>query len=60
MVGAAVASSHPAYGATVYSLPRGCSMVNVNGTTYYNCNGNYHQPFMGNSGVYYQVVPSPY
>ena len=47
-------------GTMVYALPGGCSTANVNGVNYYNCAGVYYQPYFGNNGVYYQIVPPPF
>jgi len=50
----------PAYGSVVYVLPQNCVATSYSGVQYYQCNGVFHQPIMGNSGVYYQIVPQPY
>lgn len=50
----------PAIGTKVFALPGGCSSVNADGITYYNCGSAYYQPHFGSNGVYYTVVPSPF
>lgn len=50
----------PAVGTVAYALPGGCSTANVNGVQYYNCAGIYYQPYFGNNGVYYQIIPKPF
>ena len=51
----------PAIGSEVFALPGGgCSSVNANGITYYNCGSSYYQPHFGSNGVYYTVVASPF
>jgi hypothetical protein len=49
-----------AYGGTAYAtLPAGCIMPKVQGTTYYLCGNTWFQPAYGANGVYYRVVPTP-
>jgi hypothetical protein len=50
----------PSVGATVVTLPGGCTGATVNGTRYYGCGGTYYQPHFGSNGVYYTVVPNPF
>jgi hypothetical protein len=50
----------PTYGTVIYALPPNCVISNYRSVQYYQCNGVYHQPIMGSSGVYYQIVPPPY
>ena len=53
--------SGPAIGTEVFALPGGgCSSVNANGITYYNCGSAYYQPHFGSNGVYYTVVANPF
>jgi hypothetical protein len=49
----------PAYGTQVTSLPAGCQSRNVNGIVAYECNGVWYRPYLGTSGVYYEVLPPP-
>jgi len=38
-------------------VPAGCPYQVVGGTNYYVCNGTWYQPYYGNNGLYYRVVP---
>jgi hypothetical protein len=49
----------PPPGTEVAVLPAGCTPMNVNGGTYYQCGPVWYQPFFGGNGVYYNVVPAP-
>jgi hypothetical protein len=49
----------PPYGSQYPNLPYGCSNMNINGATYYRCNQQWFQPYMGGNGVYYTLVPPP-
>lgn len=55
--GAAAAATAYAIGSTVATIPAGCSYQYVNGVSYSVCGGTWFQPFYGNNGVYYRVVP---
>jgi hypothetical protein len=44
-------------GSVVTSIPPGCSGRAASGANYYVCNGTWFQPYFGNNGVYYRVVP---
>src|SRR5262249_38606020 len=60
--GYAAASPTPppyALGAIYATLPAGCAMPTVRGTTYYLCGNTWFQPPSGANGVYYRVVPAP-
>jgi hypothetical protein len=46
-------------GSIMYSLPRSCSAVVVNGLTYQNCSGTWYQPQYAGSQVTYVVVNTP-
>jgi hypothetical protein len=46
-------------GAIYGTLPSGCAMPTVGGTTYYLCGNTWFQPSYGANGVYYRVVPTP-
>jgi hypothetical protein len=46
-------------GAIYATLPAGCAMSTVAGTTYYQCGMTWFQPSYGANGVYYRVVPTP-
>jgi len=48
-----------AMGAIYATLPTGCVMSTVWGTTYYQCGTTWFQPSYGANGVYYRVVPTP-
>ena len=48
-----------AMGAIYATLPTGCVMSTVWGTTYYQCGTTRFQPSYGANGVYYRVVPTP-
>ena len=41
------------------TLPSGCAMPQVDGTTYYLCGNTWFQPNYGANGVYYKVVTAP-
>jgi hypothetical protein len=41
----------------VAAVPPGCPYQVVAGTNYYVCNGTWFQPYYGNNGLYYRVVP---
>ena len=41
------------------TLPAGCAISPVAGTTYYHCSHTWFQPSYGANGVYYRVVPTP-
>ena len=58
---AAGVSAQPAYvmGAIYPSIPAGCAIPSVQGTTYYLCGNNWFKPSYGANGVYYRVVPTP-
>jgi hypothetical protein len=58
---AAAAPVVPSYtmGEIVPTLPAGCALSNVAGTSYYNCGGTWLSPSFGANGVYYRVVPGP-
>jgi hypothetical protein len=58
-VTAAATVTAAAIGSIVYSLPRSCSAVVVNGFTYQNCGGTWYQPQYAGSQVTYVVVNSP-
>jgi hypothetical protein len=56
--GAAIgAAGAYALGSLVTTVPAGCDYQNVGGVNYYVCNGTWFQPFYGNNGLYYRVVP---
>jgi hypothetical protein len=57
--GAAQASTTYVMGNVYPTLPSGCAMPNVHGTTYYLCGNTWFQPTYGANGVYYKVVPAP-
>ncbi len=58
--GAAEASATTYVVGNVYpTLPSGCAMPKVQGTTYYLCGNTWFQPTYGANGVYYKVVPTP-
>lgn len=61
VVGGAVAATAAAVaiGTRVATLPPACSNVQVNGITYYNCNGTYYQPVYDGPNVVYVVVQNP-
>ena len=46
-----------AVGSLVTTVPPGCAYQAVAGTNYYVCNGTWFQPYYGNNGLYYRVVP---
>jgi hypothetical protein len=46
-----------AVGSLVAAVPSGCPYQVVAGTNYYVCNGTWFQPYYGNNGLYYRVVP---
>jgi hypothetical protein len=46
-----------AVGSLVATVPAGCPYQVVGGTNYYVCNGTWYQPYYGNNGLYYRVVP---
>ena len=48
-----------AMGAIYATLPAGCAVSTVAGTTYYHCATTWFQPSYGANGVYYRVVPTP-
>ena len=48
-----------AMGAIYATLPAGCAVSTVAGTTYYHCSTTWFQPSYGANGVYYRVVPTP-
>jgi hypothetical protein len=56
--GSAAATTY-VMGATYATLPAGCIMPKVQGTTYYLCGNTWFQPSFGANGVYYRVVPAP-
>jgi hypothetical protein len=58
-VTAAATVTAAAIGSIVYSLPRSCSAVVVNGFTYQNCSGTWYQPQYAGSQVTYVVVNPP-
>lgn len=58
-VTAAATVTAAAIGSIVYSLPRSCSAVVVNGFTYQNCGGTWYQPQYAGSQVTYVVVNPP-
>ena len=57
--GSAGAAGGYAMGAIYPSIPPGCAVPNVHGTTYYLCGNTWFQPQCGANGVYYRVVPAP-
>ena len=46
-------------GAIYATLPAGCAISTVHGTTYYHYSTTWFQPSYGANGVYYRVVPTP-
>ncbi|MCX7098639.1 MAG: hypothetical protein NTV43_12135 [Methylococcales bacterium] len=46
-------------GTTLSYLPSGCTNLNINSSTYYQCGMNWFKPYFGSNGAYYQVVPAP-
>ena len=48
-----------AMGAIYETLPAGCAVSTVAGTTYYHCATTWFQPYYGANGVYYRVVAAP-
>ncbi len=58
---AAGSAGPPSYpmGAIVTTLPPGCSVTTVGGTTYYLSGSTWFKPSYGANGVYYRVVPTP-
>jgi hypothetical protein len=56
--GSAAATTY-VMGATYPTLPAGCVMPKVHGTTYYLCGNTWFQPAYGANGGYYRVVPTP-
>ena len=57
--GASTTKTVYAVGAIYPTLPAGCTMPNVNGTSYYLCGNNWFLPSYGANGVYYRDVPAP-
>lgn len=55
--GAAAVATAYAIGTTVATIPAGCMTQYIGGVNYYVCGGTWFQPFYGNNGVYYRVVP---
>ncbi|MEI8345016.1 MAG: hypothetical protein WCG06_02980 [Candidatus Omnitrophota bacterium] len=55
-----IVSGQPPLGAQVTVLPPGSAAQNVNGVVAYQCGNVWYKPFFGSSGVYYEVVPSPF
>ncbi len=49
----------PLYGASITSLPPGCSMNASQSGTFYQCGATWYKPNYGANGVYYTVVPPP-
>jgi len=56
---AGAANTAYAMGAIYATLPAGCVVSTVYGTTYYQCSNTWFQPSYGANGVYYRVVPTP-
>jgi hypothetical protein len=54
---AAGAAAAYAIGSTVATIPAACANQYVGGVNYFVCGGTWFQPFYGNNGVYYRVVP---
>ena len=46
-----------AVGSLVATVPAGCPYQVVGSTNDYVCNGTWYQPYYGNNGLYYRVVP---
>ena len=61
LAGYAAGATTTAYamGAIYATLPTGCAVSAVSGTTYYHCATTWFQPSYGANGVYYRVVPTP-
>jgi hypothetical protein len=59
--GYAAGSTNTAYAmnAIYPTLPTGCIVSPVDGSSYYFCGGTWFQPSFGANGVYYRVVPVP-
>jgi hypothetical protein len=59
IAGAAIGAAAVGYavGSLVTTVPPGCAYQAVAGTNYYVCNGTWFQPYYGNNGLYYRVVP---
>jgi len=59
--GYAAGATNTAYamGAIYATLPAGCAISTIAGTTYYHCSNAWFQPSYGANGVYYRVVPAP-
>lgn len=55
------ATAQYAMGVSYASLPTGCEMAQVNGSSYYLCNSTntWFKPSYGANGVFYKVVPAP-
>ena len=53
------AGSNYLMGAIYATLPAGCVMPSVQGSTYYLCGNTWFRPSYGANGVYYTVVPAP-
>lgn len=54
---AAGAAAAYAIGSTVATIPAACVNRSVGSVNYFVCGGTWFQPFYGNNGVYYRVVP---
>lgn len=46
-------------GATLPTLPAGCSSKTVNELSYFSCGGNWYRPAMQNGNIVYAVVADP-
>ena len=55
-VGAAVAVTAAAVGGVAYELPPSCTLVEVNGVAYQNCDGVWYEPQFDGTSVQYVVV----
>jgi hypothetical protein len=58
-VASGAASAAYVMGAVYPTIPTGCAMPSVGGTTYYLCGNTWFQPSYGANGVFYTVVPAP-
>jgi hypothetical protein len=55
-VGAAVAVTAAAVGGVAYELPPSCTLVELNGVAYQNCDGVWYEPQFDGTSVQYVVV----
>ena len=46
-------------GTQVAALPGGARSMVENGANYYQAGPTWYKPYLGSSGVYYEVVPAP-